>query len=81
MRVREIDCFSWCGICILSIHNLFCQNNQISQERMPRIYVSVVESSREQQEVDASSVRVVKEYLVVFPEELPGLPPQRELEF
>ena len=35
----------------------------------------------EQPKVDASNVRVVKEYLDVFSEELPGLPPQRELEF
>lgn len=35
----------------------------------------------EQQKVDSSSVRVVKEYLDVFPEELPRLPPKRDLEF
>lgn len=35
----------------------------------------------EQQEVDASSVRVVKEYQDIFLEELSGLPPQRELKF
>lgn len=46
-----------------------------------RFIASVVEPSTEQQEVDASSMRVVTEYLDAFPEELLELPPQRELEF
>ena len=32
-------------------------------------------------EMDVLDVRVVKEYTDVFPEELPGLPPDREIEF
>ena len=42
---------------------------------------SVVEESKESTEVDPSSVRIVLEFSDVFPEELPGLPPKREMEF
>jgi hypothetical protein len=31
--------------------------------------------------VSLENVRVVKEYLDVFPEELPGMPPDRDVEF
>ena len=42
---------------------------------------SVVEEIKGSKEVDPSSVRIVSEFLDVFPEELPGIPPERELEF
>jgi hypothetical protein len=29
----------------------------------------------------AESISVVEEFMVVFPEELPGMPPEREVEF
>ena len=48
---------------------------------MSRILSIIVEAQGDQREVDPSSVRVVNEYLDIFPEELPGLPPERELEF
>ena len=35
----------------------------------------------EKADVDPASVRVVSEYLDVFPDELPGLPPMRDSEF
>lgn len=50
------------------------------QKRCQGFLVSVVES-RMEHDVDPSSVRKIKEYLDVFPEELLGLPLQRELEF
>ena len=42
---------------------------------------SVVEEIKGSKEVDPSSVRIVSEFLDVFLEELPGIPPERELEF
>ena len=41
----------------------------------------VVEETKGSKEVDPSSVRIVLEFLDVFLEELPGIPPERELEF
>ena len=39
----------------------------------------IVDTSKE--EIDMKEVPVVREYIDVFPEELPGLPPIREVEF
>ena len=34
-----------------------------------------------ERKVEPSDIPVVREYLSVFPEDLPGLPPDREIEF
>ena len=63
--------------CIIS----FVKATKYLRQGCQGFLASIVESHGDQQEVDPSSVRVVNEYLDVFPEELPGLPPERELEF
>lgn len=63
--------------CIIS----FVKATKYLEKGCQGFIASVVESCMEQQKVDSSSVRVVKEYLDVFPEELPRLPPKRDLEF
>jgi len=37
--------------------------------------------NKKETELKLDDIAVVKEYLDVFPEELPGLPPDREIEF
>ena len=41
---------------------------------------SAVDRSKEEK-LDPTNVPVVKEFVEVFPEELPGLPPMREISF
>ena len=41
---------------------------------------SVVDKSKEKK-LDPTEVPVVREFIEVFPEELPGLPPSREISF
>ncbi|XP_052197382.1 uncharacterized protein LOC127804547 [Diospyros lotus] len=58
------------------------QDRKIKRERgvtLQALQIAKPESGKKSLELE--SVRVVKEYPEVFPEELPGLPPQREIEF
>ncbi|XP_052172232.1 uncharacterized protein LOC127788161 [Diospyros lotus] len=58
------------------------QGRKIRRERgvtLQALQIAKPESRKKSLELE--SVRVVKEYPKVFPEELPGLPPQREIEF
>ena len=41
---------------------------------------NIVDTTKERESVP-SDVPIVREYLTVFPEDLPGLPPDREIEF
>lgn len=41
----------------------------------------MVEKSQESKEVDPSSIKIVSKFLDVFPEEIIGLPLEKELEF
>ena len=44
-------------------------------------YVAHIIDTTAERQVEPQEVPVVREYLSVFPEELPGLPPDREIEF
>ena len=44
-------------------------------------YVAYVLDTREAGQATVSDVPVVQEYADLFPEELPGIPPERQVEF
>ena len=51
------------------------------RRRFQGYLASVVGAEEEKTDINLASVRVVSEYLDVFPEELPGLPPMRDTNF
>lgn len=44
-------------------------------------FLAVVVDTTRPDTIRPEDIRVVREFLDVFPEELPGLPPQREIDF
>ncbi|XP_052193780.1 uncharacterized protein LOC127802126 [Diospyros lotus] len=58
------------------------QNRKIKRENGMTLHtLQTTKPKSGKKSLELESVRVVNEYPEVFPEELPGLPPQREIEF
>lgn len=63
--------------CIIS----YVKVTKYLRQRCQEFLASVVEAESESKELDSFSVRVVSEYLDIFPKELPSASPSKGMEF